>query len=305
MEPDYSRALQAEGGIPQPGSLIRAVHSLYRDEFLRWFGIMAPTSLLSGLVLILADLRIRAIFRSIPLGEIRHHFVEIAVADALRFGGFFLSWLLGCFALAAIATVVNSLNEADDNAEAWRHDSYEEARKHLGALFVTALITFCAFLVGALGVEIVDLAVVRVVGWTRFSPFNYFFTVAGFVVVGSIVSWWAIAVPLIVGGNIKMRTALRKSVQLSSGYEGALFLLVTESVAGGLIAWYVTLHGMALLVPEHLRYTAWYGWFVNVVGVLASAAVDPPLFIGLSVLVDPKRHNATSIPVAQEAADIH
>ena len=63
---------------------------------------------------------------------------------ALRFGGFFVSWLLGCFALAAIATVVNRL-DADDDDLAWKHDSHQRAREHLGSIVLAAAFTFCVF----------------------------------------------------------------------------------------------------------------------------------------------------------------
>ncbi len=136
------------GGVPRPGSLLRDVYSLYGGQFRRWFFITAPTSLLASVVLLMADQRIRAIYRSIPRGEIQYHWSEIAESYVLRFGGFFISWFLGCFALAAIATVVNDLDH-DDSDEAWRSDSYQKAREHFGSLFLAALLTFCAFLTGS------------------------------------------------------------------------------------------------------------------------------------------------------------
>ena len=100
MDPNYSHVLQAEVGTPRPGRLLAEVHRIYREQFRSWFAIMAPTSLLAGFVLLLADQRIKAIYRSIPRGEVPYHMAEVAVAGVLRFGSFFLSWLLGCFALA-------------------------------------------------------------------------------------------------------------------------------------------------------------------------------------------------------------
>jgi hypothetical protein len=45
-------------------------------------------------------------------------------------------------------------------------------------------------------------------------------------------------------------------------------------------------YGLALLFPAHLTYTAWYGWLVYFVTILASAAVQPPMFIGFSLLAN-------------------
>ncbi len=120
---------------------------------------------------------------------------------------------------------------------------------------------------------------------------------------GSIVSWLGIAIPLIVKSGMSVMAALKKSVKLSAGYEAALFLLVIESVAGGLIAWYVVLHAASWLVPSSLQYGPWYWWFLNLIGVLASAAVDPPLFIGLSLLADRERF-LRSLPGSEQAANV-
>lgn len=301
METNYSLASQAElGAVPRPGLLLQQVHLLYRTRFRTWFAIMAPTSLLAAAVFLLADQKIKAIFRSIPRGQVPYHFGDIAGAGVLRFGSFFLSWLLGCFALAAIATVVSGLDDNDDEA-GWRHDSYQRAREHLGAIVVTALITFSAFLAGMFVAGFVELTWGRLVGWSHFSRFLYGMTLAGYVVVASIVSWLGTTIPLILRGNTTLWAALKKSVELSSGYEGALFLLVVESVAGSFVAWYATYYGLRLLFPVPLRYTFWYGWVVYLVAVLASAAVEPPIFIGFSLLAEPELLNASSLPGSHEA----
>jgi hypothetical protein len=107
------------------------VYVLYGGQFRRWFAITAPTSLLASVVVLMADQRIRAIYRSIPHGEVQFHWDEIAETGVLRFGSFFISWFLGCFALAAIATAVNHL-EGDDCDSVWKSDSYQRAREHFG-----------------------------------------------------------------------------------------------------------------------------------------------------------------------------
>jgi len=148
VDPSYSVVQPVElGGAPRPRLLLKDVHVLYGSQFRRWFVITAPTSLLASVVLLAADQRIRAIYGSIPRGEIQYHWGEIAETYLLRFGSFFVSWFLGCFVLAAIATVVNGLDVNDGN-ETWRSDSYQKAREHFGALLLAALLTFCAFLAG-------------------------------------------------------------------------------------------------------------------------------------------------------------
>jgi len=142
----------------------------------------------------------------------------------------------------------------------------------------------------------VSLATGRIVGWRRLAPYNNAISVVEVVVVASVVTWLGASIPLILKNQVRVWTALKESVKLTSGYEGALFLLVVESLLGGLVAWYLVVHGLRWLFPEQLTYTWWYGYVVNMVGVLASAAVDPPLFIGFSLLADPERLRAPSSP---------
>lgn len=108
------------------------------------------------------------------------------------------------------------------------------------------------------------------------------------------------SIPLLLRGDTKLLAALKRSVELSSGYEGALFLLVVESVAGTFVAAYGTFYALHLLVPSTLRYTPWYGWVVNLIAMLVSAAVEPPLFIGFSLLAEPEQLNVPSLPAFQQ-----
>lgn len=271
------------GGISHWRRFLNNVFILYRQQFRRWFAITAPTSLIASVVLVVTDRQIREIFSHVPRYQIPH-LVDLAESFALRFGGFFIAWLLGAFALGAIATAVNNLDPTDD--EVWRHESHQRTREHFGGVFVIALFAFCMFLLGIAAIGIVMLAIVKVIGWPHFYRFNYASWFVGLTLVAGIVSSFGMAIPLILRGNIGTWAALKRSVKLSNGYEGSLFLLVIQSVVGSYLAWYAALYGLALVVPPYLRRTDWYGWVVALVAVLAAAAVEPPLFIGFSLLAE-------------------
>jgi len=303
VDPNYLIVQPVElGGVPRPRLLLRDVYVLYASQFRRWFFITAPTSLLASVVLLMADQRIRALYRSIPRGETPHHWGEIGESLVLRFGSFFISWFLGCFVLAAIATAVNGVD--DDGDKVWRSDSYQRAREHFGALLLAAVLTFCAFLAGMAIFGFIVFAMIRLVGWSHFSRFNLSASLAGYVIAASIVSWFGMAIPLILSGDVGVWRALKKSVKLSNGYEGLLFLLVVESLAGSYVAWYAVHYGLPFLFPPSLRHAEWYGWLVYFVSVLASAAVQPPMFIGFSLLAADERADSSSLPGAQQAAHI-
>ena len=104
------------------------------------------------------------------------------------------------------------------------------------------------------------------------------------------------AIPLPLRGNIGVWAALKRSVELSNGYEGALFLLLLESLVGPYLAWYGIHYGLRILLPESLRYSPWYDWTVFVGSVLASATLEAPLFIGFSLLADPDQLKPSSLP---------
>ena len=262
---------------------------------------MAPTSVLAAIILFLSNQQVQAIFRSIPRGEVRYHFGEVFEALAFRVAGFFVSWFLGCFALAAIATAVNSPDQDDDNV-VWKHDGHHRAREHFGALLLAAVITFCAFGAGMTVAGFVQLAAAKLIGWLHFSRFILSTSYTSYVVVAAIVSWLGTAIPIIIRGNTSAWMALKRSVEVSSGYEGALFLLVVESLVGSYLAWYATYHGLRMLVPDPLRQTLWYGWGVYFLAVLVTASVEAPLFIGFSLLADPDFLKASSLPHSQQPA---
>jgi hypothetical protein len=116
------------------------------------------------------------------------------------------------------------------------------------------------------------------------------------VVVASIVAWLGMAIPLILSEDVGVWAAPKRSLKLSNGYEGFLFLLVVESLAGTYVAWYAAHYGLTFLFPPSLTQTEWYRWLVYFVTVLASAAVQPPMFIGFSLLAGHGRRPASAQP---------
>jgi len=133
------------GGVPRPRLRLKDIYRVHTGQFRRWFAITAPTSLLASVVLLMADRKIREIYRSFPITEITHHQADQAEATVLRYGNFLIGWFLGCFALAAIATVANGLDKGE-REDVWISDSFQRAREHFGPLVLAAVVTFGIFL---------------------------------------------------------------------------------------------------------------------------------------------------------------
>lgn len=262
--------------------LLLEVQSLYLQQFNRWFGIMAPTSVIATLVLVLADLRIRAMNAAIPRGTLQYHPVEMGEAVVLRLASFFVAWLLGCFALGAVATVAGNLDSA--NTDAPLRDSHQRSREHFGKIVLIAAATFAVFMAGMAACLFINIAFSKAIGWTRFARYNFAVMLAGYVIVASVTAWFGAAIPVVLRGNLGAWTALKKSWRASDGYELSLFILVVESVVGSYVIWYLARYALQLMAPSSIRHTVWYGWTALLLSVAASAAVEPPLFIGLTLL---------------------
>lgn len=307
MDTNYVLPLHADAPESRrPAFLLKTVYRVYRERFGTWFAIIAPTSLVAAATLIIVDYRTREIYHSIPRGEISHHKADIVEIGLLRFAGFFFSWLLGCFALGAISSEINADAEKEEDKGPWKHDAHQQTRQHFGQVLSIACLSFFAFLVGLALAQVVEFAAGKTLGHQRFGPFAYWAGVAGYIVVASIASWLGAAVPLVVKGDCSVWAALKTSIALSSGYEGAFLWLVLQSVLGSYAGWYLTHYLAGALLPHAILHTVLGYWSVIAAAVLASAAADPPIFIAFSLLANPgKFREPLSFPSAQQPSHIN
>jgi hypothetical protein len=279
---------------------------MYKAHFRSWLAITAPASILAIAVDVIVSNRVREMFSSIPFSDLFHHWPELAAATSMRFGSYFLVWLLGCFAFGAIASLVDKVSdgpgeEEDTVSHPGLSDNYEGARERVGPLLLLAVFTFILFL-GGCGINIlVDSAVSRVIGRNSNSVILWS-SIVGYVVMASVLAWFGPAIPLAVCRHRTAWQALRESIRVSNGFEGFLFILVVESVAGSYVAGLAVQHEMMPLLYRVAGVNDWSPWIQLGLIVLASAAIQPPLFIGLSLLA---RRDSAAVPLfaAQGAAN--
>ena len=84
-----------------------------------------------------------------------------------------------------------------------RATSHQRAREHFWQIFFISLFTFGAFLAGMAAMELIIFAIARVVGWGYFARFSSLAGVVGYVVIAGILSWFGMAIPLILGGKFE------------------------------------------------------------------------------------------------------
>jgi hypothetical protein len=282
----YAQALNTSDTRPNSWQLLHQVYRLYRESLGTWLAITTPASLTAAVVLLITDQKVREIFGRLPRGgDMTLYPLEIAGAGVIRFGGFFLAWLLGCFALGAIATVVLDAQH-DDPEVPWVSDSYQRVRERVLPILFVAVVTFIVFLVGLAAVLLVDVVVAIYTGGGHLRTKNISVVLLGYIFVASIVSWFGAAIPLLLRETLSGWQALKLSLGFSRAYKEYLFLLVLESVAGSYAAALAVRHGLVLLIPPGYTYSGWFPWLVFVLTSVASAAVQPPMFIGFSLIAD-------------------
>lgn len=284
MEPSYPSLQQAEEIKPAGFSpLFTRVQRIYLQQFREWFAITAPTSIAAAVVLVQAENKIREMHLSGPPWFGLGNPGVLVETFGLRFGSYFLAWFLGCFALAAIATVVSRLDGEEQDAPL--RDSHERAREHLGKIFQAAVATFIALLIAGAILELGIGTVIKVVGRRHFSGYTYSATVIGAFILVGIVSRLGMAIPLVVRGDIGVWAALNESLKIGERHKGFLYLLLIQSVVGSYAGWYAVDY-VLLLLPDSVKLTAWYGWGVVLLSAVASAALQPPMYIGFSLLAE-------------------
>jgi hypothetical protein len=280
---NYSHLSAAEQQ-PSARALLQTVHHLYGKHFGRWFAITAPASVLASIVFLLCNDKATAILNSLPRGvEMLNHPWEMAESALLRLCGFFYSWLMACFVLGAIATVFKNV-QSEYPEQAWIGDSYEAARENLRSLFTVAALTFAAAWAGTIAASLVGAAAGILGGPKHYLATAYIAGGAGYVLLLGALSWFGMAIPLVLWDGLAGGAALKRSVRLSDGHEAYLLLLTLESVAASYLTFLAVRYMAATLLTWYPLNWEWTSWLVTSIAILASAAVEPPMFIGFSLL---------------------
>jgi hypothetical protein len=269
VEQDWSLDSAPDVRLTSRG-LWRDIHSLYLTYFWSWFRVNAPATLGTVVVIQITNYEVSELWRT----------GDKAAAGSVRFGGFFLAWFIGCFALGAVATLVGRVINGDE--EAWDDEAYERARSKFWPLLSGAVLTFLCLILGFVVFLLIDGAVASALGRTRFLKFNYALSLAGIFLIGCAVSWQGLMFPMLIWTDVGAWQALKSSYTLANGYRTHLASLVIESLLASYLAGFGVYYALGFVA--HRLSLNWASWPIFVAAVLASAAAEAPMFIGFSLL---------------------
>ena len=285
---------------PSAWSLLHQVYHMYRDHHRKFAAITIPAALFAAFVLSLS--RSEAVYlahEALVHQELlysRLHLVETQAAEIL---GYFLSWFFGCFAFAATADGVRALLEPGPD-EIDVADAYSKARQRIGAIFVFAVLTFSIAAVGS-------IASFRIAAHLAFGTVNRNFSVPVLWILGTgcclvvyaFLTRYALAIPKLMDSQVGIWAAMKSTVTLTDGYDGYLFLLTVESIVGTAIGAYVGAEFAILALQRtSLAQADWTPWVIVFTAALGSAFVQPPMFIGFSLLYLEQTRERDPRPIA-------
>jgi hypothetical protein len=231
----------------------------------------------------LCNLQAARIYHRLPKGiAMLEHRGEIAESVLFRVAGYFFAWFVGCFALGAISSALRSLNQPQDDADFLR-DGYREARAHLLPLFAVASTTFAIALAGYAAI-VLGGAAAGIAGKEHAVATSYIGATLIAILVLAVLSWFGMAIPAVLGEKLYAWPAIKRSLKLTDGYEGYLLFLVLESVLASYSGYYLLRYAVGLLLSRYSLNWDWMQWLVFGVAIAVSAAVQPPMYIGFSLL---------------------
>lgn len=279
-------AVPAVEDRPSTWALLHKVYCIYRDHHIKFATITIPAALFASFAITLSRLEGRYLSSKLTWNvEILQHPWELAQIFGVATLGFFLVWFFGCFAFAATASTVQSLApESIENLDI--SDGYSRARDCVRPIFVFAVLTF--LMLGAAYYLSIWLAP-RVAGKMPSAQTGhaaFFVVIYGTCLLAiAFVTRYSLAIPKIVDRGGSAWRAMLSTAPMTDGYDGYLLLLVAESVLGTYLAQIVVfLTVQKVLQRTGMIDTAWSGWILILAVALGSALVQPPMFIGFSLL---------------------
>lgn len=275
-------------------SLLAQTYSIYQKQFWPLFGIGLPVALLTYLFTLL-ERRLLLLAVQHGLKQFSSYWIFLTVVPFVA-GAVY--WSLNTIFFAGIAGKL--IDDDDDEPEAVS-DAYTQVRKRLPALLMVAVLTWTAF---ELARMVVNLALETLLDRLHFFPRGllapYLIFGLPLVAIAALVSRAALAVPeLMDDPAISPLRAIRNSITKTENWEPFfIFFLIKTAIVGYGIYWMAQRGFHWLWSHTSISASAYY-WVTWGVYVCLFAILESPLFIAFCLLYresQPKPETALTAP---------
>ena len=261
--------------------------SRWREFTMRHFAffqkLIWPAVLFGAVILQLSMWQSTEIYRTIPHGY--GHSSEIFESSAVRFFGFFADFLFYCFAFAGTSVAVREILHGNKpEVETSLNVARAGFKQLLGmatVLFFSMLIAYgLAIFVGFAAQDLVRARSMRSVSLNTAYAAMYATALLAF----TVLSRYALAIPALLLDHLSFGTCFKRSDELTDGHMLFLLALICESVIGGYIALSAPFWIWNFGFASHIALTWTIYWILRLIGLAASAAIQPLMFVGFAYL---------------------
>ena len=280
---------------------LKEVARIHHQNFAFFQKLIWPAVLFGAVILQLSMWQSTEIWRTIPKGY--GHSLEIFESSAVRFFGFFADFLFYCFAFAGTSAAVQEVLRGNSPDV---EESLNVARSNFKQILVMTTVFFFLVLVAFglalfIGFTVQDLVHAR---GARSATLNaaYVAMYGTALLSFSVLSRYALAIPALVLENLPFSKSFKRSDRLTEGHMLYLVALIRESVVGGYLTLVAPFWMWNHVFASRVVLTWTIYWILRLIGLAASAAVQPVMFIGFAYLYitesTPKKTEPTPTGIA-------
>jgi len=258
------------------------VARIHHQHFAFFQKLIWPAVLFAAVILQLSMWQSTEMYHAIP--GIYGHTPEILAGTAVRLFGLFADWLFYCFAFAGTAIAVRAIL---DGEKLETEESLNVVRGAFVRLFVMAFLFFSLLVVLSIGSGFVvgAYAILRHRFGLPYSASLGLVVIWGTIAIGlAVLSRYALAIPALVLENLPFWKCFKRSDELTEGHMLFLAALICESVLGGYVAMSAPFWMWNHVFASRVVLTWTIYWILQLIGLAASAAIQPLMFIGFAYL---------------------
>jgi hypothetical protein len=210
--------------------------------------------------------------------------MDLLEVSLISTAGYFVSWMVSCFAFAAVSSAVD---QAYAGFEVSIRESFGAVCERVWPLLRASILLLALFF--ALEVVLAVFALDTVLhlveshwghaGGTLIFGLSFLFWGSAVL----ILSRFSLAIPALILDDYGAGHAMFQSDELTKGRWMILVVLLSKSIIGGYVAGMLPFW-LARLIPASVSLPSWFQWVLAAASVGAVTLVEPIMFIGFALL---------------------